>query len=312
MITEKPRKTFIIMSLIAVIFEAFWLIYTIPRQVRIGGIPYPNPLLTYIGDTSWGIIAPRIYAAIIAFAVQSIILFLILVFTYRASRLLSGELKLTLLNFQYFTLTLLIASILLTIGHAVFAYLKISIILNDPLGMIYASTMLYSMAMGALAPYFLLNFGYLYARKEKLSEEIAQGVLGVILLIWIIMSSPYNWYAMYPPTLKELDIRPLTNGLILLLNVIVIAKLMVLFRRKIKAETDTIKKIRLKTILVGLIFYLLFFIWFVLEELIKQKFLWSYFVAYGLSSVGVFLMYLGLIAPKFYMSIVEKRLEEKS
>lgn len=310
MLEEKPQQAFIIFILMILIFEFIWIFFTIPLQIKLGGIAYPDPRLTYTTDTSWSAVAPRILITVIVFLVQSAILGLLSYYSFRASKIVADRIGLSILYFFYFVFTLFLASLAIAVGHISFYFLRISIIYGDPIGMIYVVSLTFSLALTPVAPYFLMNFGSLYARSRTVSKTVNIILFGIITLNWILMCSPYNWYAMYSLNPNVLDIRPITDGISLLINISIVLWLVKLFMSKYHIEQDPIKRGRILTMLIGLILYLAFFIWFVIEQTLYRKYLWIYAIGYGLASLALIFIYLGLIPPKFLLEYFEKKLKK--
>lgn len=277
----------------------------------LGGLPFPNPNLKWTGYTSWNCVSLAIYGAIVLFSLQGIIVGVLTWFTYKASKMYSSLTGLTLINFTCALISLTLGAFFVTIGHISFAYYKISIATDKPLGLLYTFSLALAIALSGIAAFFFTRLAVIYGESRRPATSdlwLAYLLLG---LLWVSMLCPYNWYAMYPDRPYWLNVRPLTNGLLALMYVIAAVRMIISIVRKLKIETDAIRKHRMKVMGVSFVLLAIFYVWYALEELLQVHLVVMYIVLFILATFATISMYLSLVTPSWYMEWLERRFSKK-
>lgn len=301
-ISLKSRR-YVIILLVSVCFSIVYTTYTIPNQIQKGGVPYPNPS-TELG--TWAEIASGIWLSCIGFLVISILLSILLFYTHKLSHLYTGTSR---RSFQYFSLYLaffLIGSIIMTIGFIFIIKFHQSFTQSVWYGLVYPVTLPLAFMYSSFAPFFLFKFSYWVAYQEEPSMRRKLSVLLPLAALLLMMTSPYNWFGCYRPVSTFPDYRVVTDFLLLLVNLTAIIQSIFFVSVQIRREKNITKRARFKTILVGLLSILSFFIFNLGGSLYKPYSFFAY-LKFITASVGLVVLFFGVAAPYWYLLEVKER-----
>lgn len=295
--------------LISIFFALIYAFYTIPTEIKEGAIAYPdyeNRYPDWIREKSWEDMAMRVWTAFIAYTIITAIAVVLLVFTAKAWQYVSGDRKDTL---QYFGLALLFYALgtgAMSIGTGMLIYLKSSYVLGVWYGIVYPISLPVAMMYAGIAPYFMLKFSHRVAKGEDPSKIREIGVLVPMGLLFLFMTSHYNWFGVYAPSPETFDIRFISNTLLLLTNLIAVIQIIVFLKIRASQIVDQVKKLRLKTLMWGFIMMLGFFIAYALDAITKRPLTIWMFIAYPFALIGIILMYLGTLSPEWYLRLLQR------
>lgn len=104
-----------------------------------------------------------------------------------------------------------------------------------------------------------------------------------------------------------LDIRIYTNGLLLLVNLLAVNQIIAFLFRRISRELEPIRRARLKTVMVGFIAMLGFFMFYTADAITHKPYTVWMFVAYPFAWTAITLFYLGTVALEWYVSWLRKK-----
>lgn len=305
----EPKDYLGLFILLSVIFSAIYIVYTIPTEIKLGAIPYPDYENKYdwVYEKSWDDISLRIWTANIAYLIIAIISGILLWFSYRTIKLLEAAKKRTI---EYFALSMLfymLGAIAMVIGTSAVLLFKTSFNKDVWYGAIYPCSLPVAMMFTGIAPYFMLKFSHWVSERREPGKIKEIPVLTLLVLLLVLMISPYNWFGVYRPGLEVLDIRMYSNGLLLLVNLVAIFQILIFLYRRIRRESHPIRIARLKTVMYGFIALLGFFACYTLDALTHQPYTIWMFVAYPFAWIAIILIYLGTVTPEWYLSWLQKK-----
>ena len=286
------KNYLIVFLLSSLVFLVLYVGYTIPAEIDLGATSYQ--------------LEAKIVASFVAYLILTIAAAILVAFSYKASRPLAGLGRKTM---EFFTLSLLfymLGPLSMTIGLGIFIILGESFRGDIWYGYIYLYSLPVAMMFTGIAPYFMLKFGYLMAERREPSPKSEAIIIVLIGILLAILAHPYNWYGTVAPRIYP-DWRIYSNSILLLVNLIVIIWLIVALLGRIREETDPIRASRLKMVMLGFLFLLGFFICYTLDALSREPFTIWMFLGFFFATFSPILLYIGVAAPKWYISIIQKR-----
>jgi len=242
----------------------------------------------------------------LAYLIIVIISGILLWLSYKTSKLLEGEKKKTIEYFALAMLFYMLGAVAMVIGTTVFLILKVSFV-KTWYGLIYPCSLPIAMMFSGIAPFFMLKFSYWVSEHKEPSKIREIPLLLLLVLLLVLMISPYNWFGVYRPGPETLDIRIFSNGLLLLVNLVAIFQIIIFLYRRSKRETDLIRSARLKTVMFGFISLLGFFTCYTIDAVTHQPFTIWIFIAYPFAWITLVLIYLGTVTPEWYLSWLRKK-----
>ncbi|MBS7247230.1 MAG: hypothetical protein QXN15_06665 [Candidatus Jordarchaeales archaeon] len=314
----EPKGYSTLFTFVVLAFALIYALYTIPMQIALGAIPY-------LVDT-------RILVSFFAYGgITGAAAFLTLT-AYRASRPLVGAGRRVI---EYFTIALafyMMSTAAMTLGLGLFIATGISFSLTW-YGLIYPYCIPMAMMFAGISPYFMLKFSYWMAEQKDPGRVREASVLAPLSILLPVMVLPLNWFGGYPPVFSLLDmnlkiyllglgipypilnigvkiypdIRLFSNGLLLLVNLVAVTQIIAFLYRKAMEETDHVKAARLKTVLYGFLSIVGFFACYTLDAIIGGGFTILMFIGFALLLTAIILLYLGVVAPEWYASWLQKR-----
>nr|HDO80113.1 hypothetical protein [Candidatus Bathyarchaeota archaeon] len=303
-------------TILSLVFMAVYAAYTIPAQASLGGVPY--------------FVNTRVWASLFAYGAMTVAAATLTLLAYRASRPLIGVGRRVMdyftLAFAFYTLSVTT----MTTGLSFFVVFGVSFNPTTRYGFIYPCCLPVAMMFSGIAPYFMLKFSHLMSEQEEPSAKREASVLVPLAALLTLLASPQNWFGCYAPRLSLLDmqlkpyllgtldpffnlgvgiypdLRPLSNGLLLVVNFIAIVQILVFLRYRIRREAEPLKAARLKTVSYGFMMALGFFVCYTLDAVIGGPYSVLMFIGFGFILLALILMYLGTVTPKWYISRLQK------
>ncbi|MEM1797771.1 MAG: hypothetical protein QXX87_00965 [Candidatus Jordarchaeales archaeon] len=312
----EPKGYVALFAVVAFAFAFVYTTYTIPAQAALGAIPY--------------FVDARVRVAHFVYGGITVVAALLALFAYKASRPLVGAGRRVI---EYFALALAfyaLGAAATTIGLAFFIITGMSFNLTTWHGLVYPCCIPVAMMFSGIAPYFMLKFGHWMAEQKDPGIKREATVLTPLSILLLVTVSPMNWFGAYAPRFSLLDMQlkagvlgaldPLpelsiqlhpdigliSDGLLLLVNLVAIIQVIVFLRGKASDEKDRIKAARLKTIALGFVMLLVFFLFNVLDTLLGGLTV-LLLAGFVFMVTAVVLLYLGAVAPGRYTSWLQRR-----
>ncbi|MEM1659006.1 MAG: hypothetical protein QXK94_08245 [Candidatus Jordarchaeales archaeon] len=313
----EPKGYVALFAVVAFAFAFVYTTYTIPAQAALGAIPY--------------FVDARVRVAHFVYGGITVVAALLALFAYKASRPLVGAGRRVI---EYFALALAfyaLGAAATTIGLAFFIITGMSFNLTTWHGLVYPCCIPVAMMFSGIAPYFMLKFGHWMAEQKDPGIKREATVLTPLSILLVAMTLPTNWFGAYAPRFSLLDmqlkagvlgaldplpelsiqlhpdVRLLANGLLLFVNLVALIQIIVFLRRRIVSETEHLKAARLRTVLFGFLAMLGFFACYTLDALMGGGYTVPLFVGFVFGITALILLYIGVAAPKWYTSWIQKR-----
>ena len=238
----------------------------------------------------------------VTFLVSFVVLFYIAYNIYMTKKLVDSERKQFSLNlffrvYVFFTLALLSLDIGL-IWFILNDSSKVAVSLFGFNIYFYSISLAYSMIFGMVA---ILYF-YLFVENEYYKGVNVNRLIGVAvlyLILTVILVSPYNFYGAVTPS-GVFDVRIVSNLLLMVLYLYVIFKAVKELNKKIRASDNKLAKNKLKLTRSGYLVVLGFFLFYAIDAIYSgEPYTFFMIVAYVFFIVGVLMVYMGTLTPKW-------------
>jgi len=318
----EPKGYLALFMVVSLAFTFVYAVYTIPAQVALGGLFY--------------FVDARIWASSLAYGGMAGAAAVLVLLAYRALKPLVGAGRRVM---EYFTLSLAfytMSAAAMTVGLTFFILIGRSFDPTVWYGLIYPYCLPVAMMFSGIAPYFMLKFSYWMAEQKDPGMVRDVSVLAPLALLLLIMVFPQNWFGVLDPRFSLIDmqlktyplgsldpffsfgvkvypdLRPFSNGLLLLINLAAITQIIVFLHRKAISEPDPVRAARLRTVIFGFILILGFFACYTIDALIGGPFTIMMFIGFILMLLAIVLLYLGTAAPEWYVSRLQRRTKATS
>lgn len=250
-----------------------------------------------------------IFADVI-YLINLIVFFNLFYYTRVSLKLFSDEKKRLSISFlSRFYLYLAVVAIFLFSGVIFFYLSGYSASYLPFLGFrfyVYPSFVGYSMLLGFAVSIHLFLFGYNEYRKSISNREYAVALI-MLTVSLIVTIFPQNYYGVFTPK-GVLDLRPLTNLLLMLYYMFTIYFVVSAIRKKIKNQKDKVLATRLKLTEYGFLALVGFFVFYFLDAVTGGGKPFTYWMipAFLSFTTGGLLIYLGFLTPKWLEKFLSK------
>ncbi|MEM1659008.1 MAG: hypothetical protein QXK94_08255 [Candidatus Jordarchaeales archaeon] len=311
-----PKGYTVLFTAVVLALAVAYTAYTVPTEIALGAIP--------------SIADPKLWIFCITYGATAAVAAVLALSAYRASRPLVGVGRRVI---EYFALALAfyaLGAAATSIGLGSFIATGMSFNPFSWHSPAFSHWAPLAVAFAGIAPYFMLKFGHWMAEQKDPGIKREATVLTPLSILLLVTVSPMNWFGAYAPRFSLLDMQlkagvlgaldPLpelsiqlhpdigliSDGLLLLVNLVAIIQVIVFLRGKASDEKDRIKAARLKTIALGFVMLLVFFLFNVLDTLLGGLTV-LLLAGFVFMVTAVVLLYLGAVAPGRYTSWLQRR-----
>ncbi|MBS7247227.1 MAG: hypothetical protein QXN15_06680 [Candidatus Jordarchaeales archaeon] len=311
-----PKSYAALFTVVVFVLAFVYATYTIPTEIALGAIP--------------NTVDPRLWVFSLTYGVTAAVVAILALLAYRASRPLVGAGRHVM---EYFALALvfyMLGAAATSIGLGSFIATGMSF--NPAVWYVpsFAHCAPMAVMFAGIAPYFMLKFSYWMAEQKDPGRVREASVLAPLSILLLVTVSPMNWFGMHAPRFSLLDMQLkayllgildpcpslslevypdigiFSDGLLLLINLVAITQVIIFLRGKASSEKDPVRATRIKTVVLGIIMLLVFFLFNVFDTLAGGLTV-LLLIGFVFMITAVVLLYLGVVTPEWYASWLQKR-----